>query len=225
MQASVAPAQSGTSSQGLGRGPFLAVAGMILVAVVAGAVISQAGKGSPNGTMAPTSTSRGAPTYPPGGGPGSTPFVPAETPFVPSGGVTSAALGDAVGITCDGDPCMDVTVAKVEFKSTYKDPDGYYNDVPDTKGNVFMAVYITYKATGSNAYYNLFDWNVYVNDTAVDDFAYVLHGPSPELGSGALSVDKMAAGWRIWEVSAKGHVTIEYQPGSNDAIFEVTLRK
>ena len=144
---------------------------------------------------------------------------------MPSGGVTSAALGDAVGITCDGDPCMDVTVAKVEFKSTYKDPEGYYNDVPDTKGNVFMAVYITYKATGSNADYNLFDWNVYVNDTAVDNFAYVLHGPSPELGSGDLSVGKMAAGWIVWEVPSKGHVTIEYQPGGNEAIFEVTLRK
>jgi hypothetical protein len=118
---------------------------------------------------------------------------------------------------------MDVTVSKVAFATRYRDPDGYYDDTPSTKGYVFMAVYVTYKATGPNADYNEFDWAIYINDVAGQSSTYVSHGPTPELQSGQLPEGKSAVGWIVYEVPAKGKITISYQPGTT-SIFEVQLR-
>lgn len=71
--------------------------------------------------------------------------------------------------------------------------------------------------------YNESDWGAYVNDVAVSNFAFVMHGPTPELSAGDLPVGKTAAGWIVFEVPSKGKATVVYQPGRN-SIFEVTLR-
>lgn len=203
------------------RGPLVIAAGLVLVAAVAAIAL-----GSRVGSGAGQSPSPGASSaFNPTPVPSETIFV-TEAPVItpaPSSGLYQASLKSAVSITCDGQACMDVTVDQVKTASIYKDPQGYLNDTPDTKGDVFMAVHVTYKATGPNADYNVFDWGLYVNDTAVSYPAMVLNGPKPELDSGQLPVGKTAAGWVVWEVPAKGRVTLIYQPGRS-AVFEVTLR-
>jgi hypothetical protein len=144
------------------------------------------------------------------------------TPTLPAGPLT-VALGQTVPIECGGDPCMDVTVAKVAFATRYRDPEGYYDDTPRTSGYVYMAVYVTYKATGPNADYNEFDWAIYIDDVAGQSSTYVSNGPTPELQSGQLPDGKSAVGWIVYEVPAKGRITISYQPGRT-SIFEVQLR-
>jgi hypothetical protein len=133
-------------------------------------------------------------------------------------------IGEVVHITCSDVDCMEIKVAKVAFAAKYKDPAGYFDDTP-AKGNIYMAVYVTYKATGPNASYNPFDWQYYVNDVAGQNYGtYTSNGPKPELSSGELPKGKSAAGWLIYEVSTSGRITIAYQPGANGAIFEVLLR-
>jgi hypothetical protein len=151
---------------------------------------------------------------------GSTPYRPAPTQ-APAPGVV--AMGQAVHIVCDGVDCMDVSVDKVAFAAGYTDPQGYYNDTP-AKGDAYVAVHVTYTATGSNATYNPFDWAIYVNDVAGGYPAGVLNGPTPQLSFGQLPDGKTAAGWIVYEVPATGRVTISYQPGRSGSIFEVVLR-
>lgn len=210
---------STTIPAGRGRGVYVAIVGMVLLAVVAAFAFSDQGKNTV-GTSGSTATQTPRPVTTPQ----PTPFVPASTPVGADSGPFAASVGEPVTITCDAVNCMTITIVKVAFANLYKDPQGYFNDTPSTKGNVFMAVDLSYKATGAGADYNEFDWNVYVNDTAVSNTAFVTNGPKPELSSGDLSVGKSAAGWVVWEVPAKGTVTIEYTPGFNNAIFQVTLR-
>jgi hypothetical protein len=217
----IAPPTAGPSTtltpERRGSGPTLAiVVGVIALAVVAGIGFTQLGKGSP---------SDGSPTATPRATPRATVTLPDATTFIPPAGPLPAAIGEAVSIRCDGADCMDITVSKVAFAAVFKDPDGFLDDTPQTAGNVFAAVYITYLATGSGADYNPFDWNVYANDTAVGNYTFTLHGPKPDLESGQLSPGKTAAGWVVYEVPSSGLLTIEYQPGANDVIFEVVLRE
>jgi hypothetical protein len=204
-----------------GRWPLFTAGGAVLLVAVSVAVAGQAGK-TGAGTSPPPSPEASTP-----GGATITPVTdvtsPPDVTPEPSTGLMPASLGQAVNIVCDGQPCMVVTVDQVKFASTYKDPAGYLNDTPETKGDVFMAVHVTYKATGPNADYNEWDWGAYVNDVAVSGFAFASNGPKPGLSAGDLPVGKTAAGWVVYEVPAKGHVTFIYQPGRN-SVFEVTLR-
>ena len=217
------PTTSSSNSARQGRGIYAVVAGLILLAIVAAFAFAQGGKNPTTGSNTPTQTPTPRPTNGSIATPRPTVYVPPQTE-APAGGPTEAIVGEPIGITCSGVDCMNVTVVKVAFASVYKDPQGFYNDTPSVKGNVFMAVDFSYKATGPGADYNEFDWNVYVNNTAVSNPAFVENGPKPELSSGDLSVGKSAAGWIVWEVPAKGTVTVEYAPGFNNAIFSVTLR-
>jgi len=147
-----------------------------------------------------------------------------EPTDTPDAGPSEVKLGESVRITCDGQDCMDVVVLKDTTATRYKDPDGYYNDTPDHKGDVFLAVEVRYTAIGSNADYNEFDWGLYVNDEQVQDHASVLHGPQPELSANDLPKGKKVTGWIVWEIPTKGRVVLSYEPGSNGSIFEVVLR-
>lgn len=148
--------------------------------------------------------------------------TPTDTPSAGGGGNT-VAIGSPVDITCDGADCLEVVVDKVAFAKYYRDPAGFLNDTP-AKGDVYLAYHVTYTATGPNADYNPYDWQVYVNDTAADNITFVEHGPTPELGSGQLPQGKKASGWVIQEVPATGRIVIAYQPGANGDIFEVVAR-
>jgi hypothetical protein len=143
----------------------------------------------------------------------------------PAAGPVQAKAGQTISIECDGDPCLDVVVLKAAFAARYKDPQGYSDDKPDHKGDVFVAVQVRYTATGSNADYNMFDWGLYVDDEQVQNTATVLNGPSPELSANDLPNGKKVTGWIVWEVPAKGRIVLSYEPGGNGSIFEVVIRK
>jgi hypothetical protein len=146
---------------------------------------------------------------------------PTDTPDAASG-ASIQKLGDVVQILCDGTDCETVQIDKASFVSHYRDPSGFLNDTP-ARGDVYLQFHVIYRANGPSADYNMFDWAVYVNDTAVDNTAFVLNGPKPELESGQLPDGKSAAGWVVQEVPAHGRVVIAYEPGLTD-IFEVTVR-
>lgn len=112
---------------------------------------------------------------------------------------------------------------KVAFAKSYRDPDHFLDDLPGTKGDVFLAYHVVYKATGPNADYNELDWAVYAGDIAVNINTFVEHGPKPELVAGDLPQGKSVSGWIVQEVPAKGRLLVAYQPTGND-IFEVLVR-
>lgn len=132
--------------------------------------------------------------------------------------------GEPVVVTQGGEEYLEITVSKVSEKKRYGS--GYTVDKP-APGNVYIEAYVTYRALADGATYNPFDWQVFCNETAVDEFTFVLSGPEPALGSGTLPKGRKAAGWLVYEVPAKGRCVLSY--GANaflgeGAVFEVLLR-
>lgn len=148
--------------------------------------------------------------------------TPEPTPTPEPDGPFTAAKGEAVTITCGGDPCMEVTVIKSATASKYS---GKYSSDRPASGRVFLAAQIRYVALSNDASYNQFDWNLYVDDNLVDGTAFVIYGPEPQLHSGDLGKGKKVTGWMVWEVPKTGRVVASYEPpGADGAIFEVRLR-
>lgn len=148
--------------------------------------------------------------------------VPSSGPDA-SGGPLDEHAGDTITITCGGSDCLEVTVLKISTAKTYKDPQGYVDDVPSIKGDVFLAAQIRYKAIGPNADYSEADWAVYVDDNLTNTTTIVLHGPKPELLVGNLPEGKSVTGWINQEIPDTGRVVLAYQPSQND-IFEIVAR-
>ena len=150
---------------------------------------------------------------------------PIDETAAPDPGTYLAKVGEAVEVTADGDPYLEVTVSKPSFHKSYGS--GYLKDTPK-KGYVYLEVFVTYKALTAGASYNQFDWALFVDDTAIDDWAFASSGPEPGLNSGDLPKGRVAKGWLLYEVPASGkHVVLSYGGGSftNDApVFEVKLR-
>jgi hypothetical protein len=196
--------------------------GVVIALVVIGYVGGQSGgtespAAAASETEGPTTAVEATPT------PRPTP-TPTPTPAPPTG-PNSAAIGETVRITCGGTDCLDITVTDPSFNAQYYDPDGFYNDLPEVAGNVFLQVYVTYLALDDSASYNPFDWDVYVGGVQVPNYTFVLHGPEPTLGSGQLAAGRSAAGWLVYEVAPAGTVLLSYAPNfDGPPIFEVTLR-
>jgi hypothetical protein len=133
--------------------------------------------------------------------------------------------GDTITITANDEDWATVTITKVATKAKY---DGAYNlDDKPAKGNVYIQLYVTYKALQDGVSYNSFDWDVFANDVAVDDFTYVSNGPTPTLNSGELPKGRQAKGWLVYEVPKTGRIVLSYNGNMflNEApIFEVLLR-
>ena len=74
--------------------------------------------------------------------------------------------------------------------------------------------------------YNPFDWQVYVNDVAQQNFSFVMSGPTPELPSGTLPADRKVQGWLVYEVPVKGRTVLSYSSmfGGGAPLFEVLVR-
>jgi len=98
--------------------------------------------------------------------------------------------------------------------------------VPE-RGNVYIEMHVTYRALAQNVDYNPFDWQLYVDDVAIDTFTIVLNGPDPELGSGSLPKGRKAQGWLVYEIPKTGRAVLSYSSNmfSDDPpVFEVLLR-
>jgi hypothetical protein len=150
---------------------------------------------------------------------------PIETPEPPVG-PKQVKVGEVATITADDENYLEITVSKPSQHKSYGS--GYLVDKPRVKGNVFLQAFVTYKSLQDGADYNQFDWDLFVDGTAVDGFAFASGGPEPQLNSGDLPKGRTAKGWLLYEVPAKGEVVLSYKGGAftNDApIFEVVLRR
>ena len=213
-----------TSPRALIGGGILLLVGAVVVASALSrpeGPSSAAADGSP--TARPTATARPTPRATPRPTPTRTPATPTAQPAPEAPG--QFVPGEVVTITADGAPHLDILVDKVSVQAKY---DGeYLDDRPEVEGNVFIQARVTYTSLQNGASYNPFDWNVFVDDVAVDNYAFVLNGPEPELGSGDLPEGRTAQGWLVYEVPAKGKVVLSYRANmfTDDApVFEVVLR-
>jgi hypothetical protein len=135
-----------------------------------------------------------------------------------------AKLGESQTITCGGTECLLITLSKPSFATLYPDPDGYYADEPEVAGNVFVQIFVEYKALSSAASYNPYDWSLFADGRAVDHPAFTIHGPQPELGSGQLPTGRTAWGWLVYEVPAAGELILSFTPNyQGPPVFEVVI--
>lgn len=154
------------------------------------------------------------------------------------GSDAAVASGDASESTDDGDgelgtvspgeavvvdDAVRITVDQVEEAAKYGD----FSE--PAEGNVYIQAFVTYEALEDGVSYNQFDWQVFVDDTAVENFAMVVDGPEPTLGSGNLTEGRKAEGWLIYEVPIEGEVILSYKspfdPTDSKPAFEVQLRQ
>lgn len=118
----------------------------------------------------------------------------------------------------------DVNVRAAEVKQAKK----YGDYSKPAAGNIYLAVKYEYEALEDGATYNPFDWQVFVDGTAIPNYAFVVDGPKPELASGTLPKGRKASGWVVYEVPTKGQVLLSYGAnmfGGNAPTFEVVARK
>jgi hypothetical protein len=158
----------------------------------------------------------GAPTQAPGTD------QPASSPPPPEG-PKQFAVGETIEVTGDFISAdLRVRVAEVKQATKY----GTYSK--PAAGNIYLATKYEYEAIEDGATYNSFDWQVFVDGTAVDKFTIVIDGPKPELSSGTLPKGRKAAGWVVYEVPIKGQVILSYGAtmfGGSAPTFEVVARK
>lgn len=146
-----------------------------------------------------------------------------------AGESTDAAEADPeLGIVSPGeaivvDDAVRITVDQVEEAA------GYGGFSQPAEGNVYIQAFVTYEALGDGVAYNPFDWQVFVDDTAVENFTFVGEGPEPTLGSGNLTEGRRAEGWLVYEVPSGGEVILSYKspfdPTDSRPAFEVRLRE
>jgi hypothetical protein len=152
--------------------------------------------------------------------------TPLATP-VPTPEDATFAVGEVITITQDGAAWADFTVLEANQAAEFVDPDGFYNDTPSTAGYVYLTALVRYEAIANGVDYNPFDFQVFVDDQAVDGYAFAIHGPQPDLGSGTLPSGRVAEGWLLYEVPPTGRVILSYSGNmflDEEPIFEVVLR-
>lgn len=146
------------------------------------------------------------------------------TPEPAPAGPTLFKAGEVVTVSEDDEPYLDIVVSKISQKKSYGS--GYFVDKP-AKGNIYIQALITYEALSDGATYNPFDWQVFCDDTAIENYAFVSEGPQPQLSSGTLPTGRKAKGWVVYEVPVKGRCVLSYGANSfidQGAVFEVLLR-
>jgi hypothetical protein len=140
-------------------------------------------------------------------------------------GPKTFSVGYKVTLTSDtDDQWAYVTIDKVSQHKTYGS--GYLVDKPK-KGNIFIQARVTYEAIVDGVDYNPYDWQVFVDGTAVENTSFVYSGPDPSLSSGSLPAGRKASGWVIYEVPINGEVRMSYGNtyGDTPPVFEVVIRK
>lgn len=138
------------------------------------------------------------------------------------------AVGDVITITEGGSDWAHFTVLEVNEAAEFVDPDGIFNDTPQTDGYVFLSAKVRYEAIANGVEYNPFDFQIFVDSQAVDGVTFALNGPQPDLGSGTLPAGRAAEGWLLYEVPPTGEVLLSYSGNvflDEEPIFEVVLRE
>ena len=110
--------------------------------VAAALLLSACGTGTGATARATASATSGQATATPRATAAATPVATAE----PTPGTSTYAVGDVITITEGGDPWADFTVLEVKQAAEFVDPDGYFNDTPQTSGYVFLAANVRYTA-------------------------------------------------------------------------------
>jgi hypothetical protein len=180
-----------------------------------GSVASEPAAATPLVTPEPTSESTPEPAATP------------EPTAQPTRESSTYAVGDVITITQDGEPWADFTVLEVSEAAEFADPDGFYNDTPQTDGYIFLNARVRYEAIADGVDYNPFDFQVFVDGQAVDGFTFAINAPEPQLSSGTLPAGRSAEGWLLYEVPPDGEVLLSYAGNvflDEAPIFEVVLR-
>lgn len=163
---------------------------MLLVGCAGATVVATAGSGQTQGALGTTLL------------PIATQLPATAAPSL--GGIKTFQVGDVIDVT--GGFSSDVRITVVEVKSATK-----YGDYSTPKaGNVYLAVKYEYESLEDGATYNQFDWQVFVDGTAAENFTFVLDGPEPQLSSGTLPKGRRASGWVVYEVPTTGQVIVSY---------------
>ena len=191
---------------------------------VSGSPPGQAASAGPTGTpgsvVAPSTSPDAAATDQPTSSPTDTPAVTAEPDATPA----AYDLGQPITVNGDNDaPALVITFSKFSQHASYGS--GYLVSHPDP-GNVYMQVWVEYKALQDGVTYNPFDWQIYVDDTAQSSVSFILEAPKPALSSGSLAAGRKAAGWLTYEVPSKGRVVLSYGSpfGGSGPQFDVVVR-
>lgn len=151
--------------------------------------------------------------------------TPEPTPEPTPAGPAQFVPGDVIEVTQRDQPWASIIVSDVKTARRFEG--GYFDDVP-AKGNVYLSARITYEAITDGVDYNPFDWQVFVDDVAIQNYTFVSNGPTPPLSSGTLPKGRKATGFVVFELPAKGRVLLSYGANmfSNDPpVFEVVLRE
>jgi hypothetical protein len=179
-------------------------------------LLAACGGSGPGITPTPTEAPTGAPTA-----------TPAESPAAqttPGDAPKRFAVGDVIVVTKDDEDWAEITVTEASTVTEYK------GDFPDTPkdGNVYLQVFVHYKSLSDDASYNPLDWDLFVDNVAMNDFTFVVNGPEPTLGSGDLPKGREAEGWMVHEIPATGEAVLSWKGVTffdDPPVFEVVVRE
>lgn len=204
--------------------------GTLALVLFAALTLAACGTGTGVGATAGAASEEAATTPLATPGPTESTREPTPTPeptAEPTPETTTFAIGDVITITQGGEPWADFTVLEVSEAAEFADPDGFYNDTPQTDGYVFLNALVRYEAIAGGVDYNPFDFQVFVDGQAVDGFTFAINAPEPQLSSGTLPAGRTAEGWLLYEVPPDGEVLLSYSGNvfiDEAPIFEVVLR-
>lgn len=156
--------------------------------------------------------------------PTATPTDEPQPTVEPNPTPTEYGLGQPISVNGDNDePALVISVSRFSQHASYGS--GYLVSHPDPS-NVYIQVWVEYRALQDGATYNPLDWQVYVDDTAQSNFSFILSEPKPALSSGSLAAGRKAAGWLTYEVPSKGRVVLSYGSpfGGSGPLFDVVVR-
>jgi hypothetical protein len=143
---------------------------------------------------------------------------------VPEPTLATYGLGQPITVNGDDDnPAVVITFTKFSQHTSYGS--GYLVSRP-ASGNIYVQVWVTYKAIQNGVSYNPFDWQVFVGDVAQQNFSIILESPTPALSSGTLPAGRTAQGWLVYEVPTSGRMVLSYSRmfSSGPPLFEVVVR-
>ena len=195
----------------------------IVALTVVVALLTACGGSGPAATVTPTDT----PSASDGsdGGPSDQPAGSAAAESTPETAPKRFAVGDVIVVSKDDEDWAEITVTEASTVPQYEgDP---INDTPKD-GNVYLQAFVHYKALTDGVSYNPLDWDLFVNNVAMNDFTFVLNGPEPPLGSGDLPKGREAEGWMIHEIPAEGEAVLSWKGVTffdDPPVFEVVVRE